>query len=199
MSEKDTNAVKYNTTKKEKNITPVVTDKTKVKTREKSLGKKFAETFLSDDLNSVKKYALYDVIIPAIKDTIVNIVKDGIEMLFYGTTKSSGSTKYSNATYVSYSGYYNGKQSSKTYKQENVPDYNEIILSSRGDAERVLGDMHDVIGEYGSVTVADLLEMVSLDSSFTDWKYGWTDLRGSSVKRVRGGYLIVLPKPILLD
>jgi hypothetical protein len=59
--------------------------------------------------------------------------------------------------------------------------------------------MHDVIGEYGSVTVADLLEMVSLDSSFTDWKYGWTDLRGSSVKRVRGGYLIVLPKPILLD
>lgn len=198
MSEKDPNTIKYNAAKKEKNITPVVDDKSHVKLRKKSLGKKFTETFLSDDLESVKKYAVHDVIIPAIKDTIVNIVKDGIEMLFYGSTKGSSSTKYGNVTYVSYNSLSDKKANNKPYKQDDIPNYNEIILDSRGIAEKVLEQLRDMIAQYGSASVADLMELVNLDSSFTDWKYGWTNLRGSTVKRVRGGYLIVLPRPEIL-
>lgn len=194
MSEKDTNNVNYNDIKKEKNITPVVDDKSHVKLRKKTLGRKFADTFLSDDLESVKKYAVYDVIIPAIKDTIVNIVKDGIEMLFYGSPKDSGYGKYGNVTYVSYNEVSNIAKK-KTYKQEDVPSYDEIVLDSRGTAEKVIEKMKGLLVKYGTVSVGDLMELVQLESSFTDWKYGWTDLRGAGVKRVRGGYLIVLPRP----
>ena len=186
---------------KKKDITPAVTDPTKVKVREKSLGRKFADTFLSDDLENVKEYAVRDVIIPAIKNTIVNIVQDGIEMLFFGSTKRSRDNRYGSVGYTSYTGYYNRPKDRPDRRSEppRKKSYNEIILESRGDAEKVLGDMFDILADYGAVSCADLYELVSISADFTDHNFGWVDLSGSSVKRIREGYLLVLPRPVNIE
>lgn len=192
------NEKKYSTEKKDKGIKPVVSDSSHIKTRDKSFAKKFAETFLSDDIENVKEYTIKDVIVPAIKETIASVVIGGIEMLLFGSTRSN--QKKSNG-YVSYSNFYNNNQrrSSDRDSRNKTVDYKEIILESRAEAEDVLSALVDLTIDYGSASIADLYELVGVIGNFTDNKYGWTDLSRASVKRVREGYLVVLPKAILLD
>jgi hypothetical protein len=77
--------------------------------------------------------------------------------------------------------------------------FDEIVISSRQEAEEVLDRMYDLISRYDAATVADLYELTGLEGTHADQKWGWEDLRGSSVGRVRGGgYLLELPEPIAL-
>src|SRR5881397_866079 len=61
--------------------------------RKKTLGKKIAETFTVDDINSVGSSILFEVIIPEAKSLIVNAATQGIERIFFGASRriSSGS------------------------------------------------------------------------------------------------------------
>lgn len=172
-----------------------------VKTKEKGLGGKLADTFLSEDSSKIKSYILYDVIIPAIKDTIVDIVKNGIEMLFYGQTKASNiSRKSANGTYVSYNSYYSPAPKRRAEpSQQRKGDIKEFIFAERGEAEKVLDTLTDIIVEYKAASVADLCSLVGVTGEWTDNKWGWVDLSDSSVKRVHGGYALDLPKPIYLE
>ena len=77
-------------------------------------------------------------------------------------------------------------------------DFDEIILESRTEAEEVIDKLYEVISRYESATVADLYQLVGLSSSHTDYKWGWTDIRGAGVSRSRDGYVLDLPEPIPL-
>jgi hypothetical protein len=55
------------------------------------------------------------------------------------------------------------------------------------------------VSRYESASVADLYELVGLSSVHTDNRWGWTDLTGAGVSRIRGGYLLDLPEPEPLD
>jgi hypothetical protein len=72
-------------------------------------------------------------------------------------------------------------------------------LATRVEAEEVIDRLFDVVSRYETATVADLYEMVGVTGNYTDDKWGWTDLRGASVQRVRNGYLLDLPRPEPLD
>jgi hypothetical protein len=78
-------------------------------------------------------------------------------------------------------------------------DFDEVVLESRGEAEEVLSNLVDSIIDYGQATVADFYDLVGIATNFVDGKWGWTDLRNASVSRVRGGYLINLPRTQPLD
>ena len=62
------------TTSEEKRATKVISGK--VKTKENN-GRKFAGMFVSEDAANVKSYVLLDVLVPAIKKAISDIVTDG--------------------------------------------------------------------------------------------------------------------------
>ena len=47
--------------------------------------------------------------------------------------------------------------------------------------------------------MADLYDMVNITGDYTDTKWGWYDLRGAGVERIRSGYLLDLPRPVPLD
>jgi hypothetical protein len=49
------------------------------------------------------------------------------------------------------------------------------------------------------VSVADFYDLVGVDGTYTDNKYGWTNIRNAYVNRVRDGYVIKLPRAISLD
>ena len=191
------NSNKYKTEVSEKRVESVVTDTTKIKTRKRGLASKFASAFFSEDIKTIKDWVVMDVIIPSIKDAISNTV----DMILFGSThnrKPQG--QYGNASYVSYNNYYN-KPRQQTAARNDEIDYQEIIYPTRGDAEGVLGSMCDLIVDYGSVSIADLYDLVGKAqySNHTDNKYGWRDLSSASVKRVREGYILSLPRVIQLD
>ena len=78
-------------------------------------------------------------------------------------------------------------------------DFDEVILQSRAEAEEVIDNLYEVVSQYGAASVADLYQLVGITASHQDTKWGWTELRGTGVSKVRHGYLLDLPQPVPLD
>lgn len=177
---------------------PVVTGK--VVTKKPSKVRKFADEFISEDAKNVKSYVLGEVLIPAIKKAISDIVTDGIDMILYGEAK--GRSKRSTADQVSYRNYYDrGGRSSRTTSAplSSRYSYDDIILDSRGEAEDVLSRMDEIMDTYGLVRVTDLYDLVGITGNYTDNKYGWTNIRSADIVRVRDGYMIKMPRAVPID
>lgn len=69
----------------------------------------------------------------------------------------------------------------------------EVILKSREEAELVLERMHELLIQFGTITVRDVKELVALPFVYLDEKLGWTNLDGAEINQVRTGYLLRLP------
>jgi hypothetical protein len=168
------------------------------------VGSKARELFLGEDATTVKEYVVQDILIPALKETISDMVSQGLELALFGTTKGKRNKK-SNATYTSYSSYYEkDERPQRSRRTQNTrPNsrrrIDEVILGTRGEADEVLYTMYDLLRDYGAVTVEDLYELIGERSEYTDQKWGWTDLTGSRVRRIRDGYLLEIPEPRPLD
>lgn len=174
-----------------------------VKVKEKGIGRRLADIFLSEDAGKVKSYVVSEVIIPAIKDTIVDIVKNGIDMMFYGEAKS-GSSKKGGGTYVSYSKYYDQGSKNRPVdtrdRDRGRGNSREFIFDSKGEAEEVLDTMFEIVRDYQAASVADLCGLVGVTPEWQENKWGWYDLSGASVKRIYGRkYILDLPKPMYLE
>ncbi len=182
----------------EKKVEKVVSGS--VKSRKKSEFQKFADVFIQEDAQKVKSYILMDVLVPAVKKAISDIVTNGIDMILYGET---GRTKKSGtASKVSYRSYYDKRNDQRDYSSARTRtgyDYDDVILDNRGEAEEVLSRMDELVATYGLVSVADFYDLVGITGSYTDNKYGWTDIRNASVVRVRDGYTIKLPRALALN
>lgn len=170
-----------------------------VKTRDNK-GRKFADIFISEDAANVKSYIFMDVLVPAIKKAISDIVTDGIDMILYGGTGRSERSNRTNK--VSYRSYYDDKRSDRrdgTYASRSRFDYDDIIFETRVEAEEVRRQMLDVIARYGFVTVADMYDMAGLTPPYTANSYGWVNIRTAEPVRVRDGYILRLPKASPID
>lgn len=194
-SHKSKQEAKNNAAETEKRVTKVV--KGPVKTKKNEM-RKFRDVFISEDVKNVRSYIFMDVLVPAVKDALANIVTDGINMILYGESRR-GSRKAGSAGNVSYTAYYNNKQASSNTRSRSGFDYDDIVFGNRGEAEAVLTQMDELIDRYGVVRVADLYDMADLSAPFTSNKYGWTNIRSAEVARVRDGYVIRLPRAMALD
>lgn len=184
----------------ERKIEKVVTGK--VITKKKGLFQKVTDEFISEDVTNIKSYILGDVLIPAIKKAISDIVTNGIEMMLYGSTGRRNNNSYGGTvSYRNYASYNTG--TSVTRRNDNYNfnsySYDDIILNTRGEAEEVLARMDELINTYGLVTVADLYDLVGISGNYTDNKYGWQNIRNASVQRVRDGYMIKMPRAIPIE
>lgn len=183
----------------EKKVKPVV-DKSKVVSSKKTMGKRFKEAFIQEDVDSVKNYILFDCIMPGVK----NLILDTISMFFFNETIGRRDDRGRSRT--SYSSYYDKGKSRSSYskreekerRDDNV-DYRSIILRDRKSAEDVLAEMEDRIERYGSVSVMELLDMIGEVSSYQDTKWGWDDKRDLRIRRVSSGFLIDIPEARFLE
>lgn len=168
-----------------------------VKPKKKTEMQKFANVFVSEDVNNVKSYIVMDVLVPAIKKAISDIVTNGIDMILYG--EAGRSKKNSSASKVSYQKYYDGGSPKKDYaaqKSRTSYEYNELLFETRGDAESVLDAMNEIIAQYDVVSVADLYDLADVpNDNYAANKYGWSDIGGCRAVRVPEGYVLKLPKP----
>lgn len=171
-----------------------------VKTKKKGEIRKFADIFVAEDISTVRQYIVMDVLVPAAKKAISDIVTNGIDMILYG--EAGRSQRRSGGSKINYGGYFDRPSEPKRAGSANRRgfDYDEIIFDSRGDAERVLDEMDAVIEKYGSISVADLYDMADVsNTNHTSNKYGWTDIHTAKAVRVRDGYVLNLPKPMPID
>lgn len=171
-----------------------------VKTRKKSEIRKFADVFVAEDAHTVKNYLVQDLLIPSIKNTILDLIIEGATIIFKGESGRSRKSG-SSVDYVSYR-HYSDRDRRDERRYSSVRSnygYDDIILESRGEAEKVLGCMDDMIDTYGFVSVADMYDLVGKSCNYTDNNYGWTSLRNAEPVRVRDGYVLRLPKALPID
>lgn len=179
-----------------------VIKKNDVVSTNKSLGKKFAETFIADDVKDVKNYILLDVIIPGIKNTIL----DGLSMIFFKEPYRGGS-KYDRGEHYSYSARYKYKGSSSRRERdrdrdeyvEDKVDYRNIVLKDRNAAMEVVDKLRKRIKDYDSASIADLFDLIDISGKYTDNNWGWTNAEDIGLRRVSNGYLIDVAEADLLD
>lgn len=171
----------------------------RVRTKPKSGVSKITDVFISEDAANVKSYIVMDVLVPAVKKAISDIVRDGIDMILYG--ESRGRKSSSASGYVSYRDYSRSDDRDRFRDSRSRSNYahDDIILDSRGEAEEVLTRMDELIDTYGNVSVADLYDLVGKSSEYTDNKYGWTNIRNAEPIRVRDGYMLKLPKALPIN
>ena len=186
--------------KTDKKVEAVIANSAKV--RKKGEMQKIADNFIAEDANTVKSYVLSEVIIPAAKKILSDIITTGLNMFLYG---EAGHTKrVSPASKISYGSYYqqepNRARPVSVSNRYSGLDYDEILFETRGDAEAVLDAMNDIISQFGTVSVSDLYDLAHVpNDNYTMNRYGWTNIGGSTAIRVRDGYILKLPRAIPLD
>ena len=182
-------------TRQEKRVTKVIDGNVKTKTNKV---RKLTDTFVAEDLKTVTNFAVTDVVVPALKEMFFKVVKDGLEMFLFGNRGRSNSR--SGVDSISYRNYYDKPAQTHSVRNSSRMDYEDIIFDSRGQAERVIMEMENVIRRYGYVTVADMFDMVELTAPYTGNKYGWTSVQHAEpVRLMGGGYVIKLPKAMPID
>lgn len=197
---------KGNKQEERKKIEPVVTGK--VVKQKKSVWRRLRESIIGDDTRSVMDYMIHDVLIPAFKSTLSDMVGGGIEMLLFGERRRSNFVRDRGRTYVSYNSYYRDDRDRNRRDDgyRNISrssraryDFDEILFETRAEAEKVLANLVDLTIEYNRASVMDFYELCNIQTNYTDDSYGWTNLRDAYTERVRNGYIICLPPPRLLD
>ena len=179
--------------------------------RKKPWTKRFSESFMGGDAQSVGSYVVVDVLLPAAKDMVADAVSQGIERMLFGEARTPRGRSLGNrgvggsSSHVSYNRYSGNSQNNRpgpkpmSNRARANHDFDEIVLATRAEAEEVIDNLFALVDSYDTATVADLYGMVGQTGSYTDEKWGWSDLRGTSISRVKGGYLLDLPRPQYLD
>lgn len=175
--------------------------------RKPSLSKRFREMFFAevDERQGIVDYVVGDIMVPALKDMIMDSFQQGMERTFYGTSRprrnSSKTSTFGNTTRTPYDRYSssNRDRPSPSRRSRSSHVVYDIILENRPDAESVIDDMRNILEKYEFVSCRDLYELVGETFHHTDEKFGWTNLRDAAVRRTSNGYLLDLPHPEAID
>lgn len=179
--------------------------------RKTPLGRRVTKNLIGGDAQSVWGYVSGDILAPAFRDLIedafvgfITRMVRGDDARYVGRSRGrsgSGHTAY-NRYHSSSRGHRDEPPREMSRRGRATHSFDEIILTSRVEGEEALNALDHLISQYDSASVADLYGLLGISASYTDDKWGWTDIRGANVSRVHGrggGYLLNLPKPEPID
>lgn len=205
----------------EKETRPAKRPKTKAR-HKRSLWKSVGDRFISEDAEYVGSSIVDDILVPALRDLINDILHGAIDMTFGGGNYRGSYSRRSGGrgrSRIAYNRMYDDSRFSSRRRRDDddyddrrssrrrLPDCSEFIFDPRDfdrpsdakcAAEDLLDDMADRIEEFGQVDMAWFLDQVGEDAeglwNAEDW--GWTNLSGVRVRGSnRNGWYIDLPKP----
>lgn len=174
---------------------------------QKTLQSKIEEDLELEDNKAVGDYIWKDVLIPWGKDLINELISGAVEKKLYGTTSQRGRRGGQNRNGSSmYNSYYKSDTSSRHRSNDSsnseIRDYKDLLFYQRSDAEDILSTMCDLIERYGEASIGDLFDAsgITQDDNFAKNNgYGWKNLSTATVRRVKEGYVLDLPRPRYLD
>lgn len=165
----------------------------------KALGGRFKSIFFGGDISTAIQYVGAEVLLPALRNLVVETISKGADRLIYGDSGRRPRSNY--GPRVQYNNPIN-----RSGFQRNLPDRRsmdrwsrdqktpeDVIVASREDADMVVERLTDIVDSYDVVSMADLYELLGLPSSHIDNKWGWTNLSSIEVRQVREGYRISFP------
>ena len=199
---------------------PAKRQKSKVR-HKKSLWKSVGDRFISEDAEYVGSSIVDDILFPALKDLVNEILHSAIDMTFGGGGyRGSYSGRSSRGrSRIAYNRMYDDSRFSRRRRDRDdddyddrrsrrrLPDCSEFVFDPRDfdrpsdakcAAEDLLDDMADRIEEYGQVDVAWFMDQVGedIDGRWNAEDWGWTNLAGVRVRGSnRNGWYIDLPRP----
>jgi hypothetical protein len=192
--------------KPKKDVQKVVTGE--VIQRPPTIGRRFRTIFFGHEFKGATKYVVTDVLLPALKNMVVDATSKGMERIVYGETGPRRRSMELGRPRFSYNQPVDRYRDRDRGRPGMLPDQpplyrpsprrhasSEIILVSRADAELTLERLTDIVDKYDVASVADLNELAGLPSAYTDNSWGWSNLAGSDIRQIREGYLLVLPNP----
>lgn len=177
-----------------------ITGSTKVK--KKNELSKFAGELISDDASHVKSYIVTQVLIPTLKDTIVKIIKNAVDIIFFGEPRSE-KKRERDGIRPSYRAYYDDRDD--RYDSRRSQDYGkayyfeDVVFESKLDAEIVRDQLFECCERYNLARVADYYEFGRYKPEPADFNYGWLKLNDDNTRIVttsRGEYIIKLPRAV---
>lgn len=165
------------------------------KIHQKTTGEKLKETLFGEGVDNVGDYVIFDVIVPTLKEMVVNSVSDGINMLLFGETKRGrSSSRNSRSGYVQYESYSRNRDRDSGRRAQF--DFSDIEFETRADAIDVLDAIEDTISMYDVASVSDLYEFAGITPRPTDNNYGWTSVNTAEILMKRNGnYILSMPRP----
>lgn len=174
--------------------------------RTPSVWSRVANTFLGSDMRTVGSGVLFDVVIPSLKELLFETGKEGLARSLYGGAERPN--QHRPGAKVNYSGLAKttkivgsglaarSERPEPTREMRVRHDFSELYLPTKGEAEKTLDALFDLVDQYEVANVADLYDLLGIQRTYVDERWGWLDLRGSSTEWTRHGYRLNLPKPI---
>jgi hypothetical protein len=182
--------------------------KNKVRVKKQSELDKLVDTMFVGRASEIGESLISDILIPAFKQTVSNLVTNGISMLLYNEkdvkTYNSGNIKRMNGSVITRTDYSTQSNNRVAYRQKGEIGgytYPKVYFEDRLDADKVFANMQDQVERYDQVSVRAYCEMTGTQFSRIDEDYGWDkqDLVYARIRSTRDGWIINLPRPQRLE
>lgn len=188
-------------------------EKLAVRRKRSGIFRDVKDEFMSEDAGSVGSYILYDILIPSLRDLVLDILHGSIDMALGG----GGSRRYGRSSrnsrdrsYISYDRYYyDDDDYDRRRRRRDRDDYDrsarrradrdltEFDFRTKEKAEDVLDFLCDEIDRCGEVPVSRFYDRIgeTVPGDFTADDWGWRNLSGAKVRGSnRMGWYIDFPR-----
>ena len=158
------------------------------------------DEFISEDAPRVGSYILYDVLLPALKDLILDIAHGAIDMAMGGGGRGYGRNNgRSSISFTPYNRYYYdddrayrkpyGRARDEGRRNRRDPDPSSYTFRRKKDADDMLDYLCDCIDQYGEVEVGRFFDELGEDVSgmWNTEQIGWRSLGSAKVLPAGGG------------
>lgn len=171
----------------------------KVVTKKQSWWKKASRSLVADDAQSIGDYLLTDVVVPAVKNLIRDVIVGGVDRSLYGYSRGRSSDRRGEprSLRTRYDRMADRDEPRRMMSRESraTHDFDDVVLDNRAEAIDVIENLVDRVARYGAASVSDLYDLVGVTGSYADRNWGWSNLDSADVRQYRGAWMLVLPKP----
>lgn len=166
--------------------------------RKPSTGAKIKNVLWGSHAKMAMGFVVTSVVLPAVRDLAEDAVTSFIRGMFNGPgERNTGPRRVGNSNYVNYSSYAKKEEAPKRVISDRgraTHNFDELVLSTRAEGDQILGNLQELIEQYGFAKVSDMYEMAGVSGSFADNKWGWSDISSARVRAINGGYLLEMPR-----
>lgn len=187
-------------------LNPVSTSAT---IKKRTLGERFKDVFLNVDAKGTAGFVFRGVLVPAARDMVFDAGKEALFRVLYPDAAATGrtapgnkgsgpgpKTNYQNPSAGRGAGSMPLSQRRSEVREQTLPQY---VYGNQAEPERILDTMKELIDRREYVTVADYRELSGYDSNYVDVSWGWVNLMGSQIIKMREGWTIDMPNPVRLN
>lgn len=169
------------------------------------------DTFFGDsDFSNVAGYVAYEVVLPAIRSLVVETAIQGVQRAVFGEASPRRRPGPGRDMHIDYSTRRAALQREprrsmlpdqpphpppRGARSQRGYDVGVVQLVEKADADIALERLEDVIDRWGIATVADLYDLLGLQTSYVDNQWGWDTMLGANVRQNRHGWVLELPEP----